>query len=78
MKQAQSQAVLRTLKVRRMLHDGTARQRREAAGLSQQDVADALGVDAASVFRWETRRRTPRRALALRYADLLDALDARH
>ena len=75
MREAQSQAVLRTVKVRRMLNDGTARERRKAAGLSLQDVADAIGVDIASVYRWETRRRTPRRDLALRYADLLDALD---
>jgi transcriptional regulator with XRE-family HTH domain len=66
--------VLRVVAARRMLADGSARQRRVAAGLSLRDVAEALGVDTATVWRWETHRRAPRREAALLYADLLEEL----
>jgi len=34
---------------------------REAAGLSQQQLADALGVTRAAISHWETGTRSPRR-----------------
>lgn len=47
---------------------------RAAAGVSQQQVADELGVDRVTVARWEGGQRRPRGALLSRYVDLLDAL----
>lgn len=50
------------------------RQLRETVGLTQQDVADALGVTRACVAYWEMGRRTPRRENAGRYLALLNRL----
>ena len=47
---------------------------REAAGVSQQRLADELGVHRVSVARWELGQRRPRGRLLVSYADLLDAL----
>lgn len=47
---------------------------RERSGLSKRDVAEALGVSLAAVCRWENGRRYPRRAVAARYAELLNRL----
>lgn len=54
-----------------MLASGEARQRREDLRLSQREVADAAGVAAGSVHRWESGERLPRAALALKLADIL-------
>jgi transcriptional regulator with XRE-family HTH domain len=47
---------------------------REQAGLSQGDVARVLRVDRASVSRWESGDREPRRRFVSAYAALLDQL----
>jgi DNA-binding transcriptional regulator YiaG len=47
---------------------------RAAAGVSQQRLADELGVCRVTVARWEIRARTPRGEIRLRYVDLLDQL----
>lgn len=47
---------------------------REAAGVSQQRLADELGVHRVSVARWELGLRRPRGRLLVAYTDLLDAL----
>lgn len=44
------------------------------AGAAQQDIADALGVSSVAVSRWELGERSPRRDLAVRYAELLEEL----
>jgi transcriptional regulator with XRE-family HTH domain len=49
---------------------------REAAGLSQRDLADELGVSEATISRWESNVTRPRRADALRYRRLLDKIEA--
>jgi transcriptional regulator with XRE-family HTH domain len=49
---------------------------REAAGVSQQRLADELGVHRVSVARWELGLRRPRGRLLVAYIDLLDALRA--
>lgn len=59
---------------RRLAADGTARQLRQAAGLSLYDVARDLGVGAGTVSRWETHQRVPRGDAAVRYAGLLAEL----
>jgi DNA-binding transcriptional regulator YiaG len=63
--------------VRAKAEAGTARSIRVAAGLSLREVADELGVGASTVFRWEKGERRPRGNAALRYADLLEALQRR-
>lgn len=47
---------------------------RRAAGVTQQQLADELGVDRVTVARWELGHRTPRGELRRRYVDLLEAL----
>ena len=47
---------------------------REQAGLSQHDVALALGIDRATVSRYESGQRAPRRRLVARYISLLARL----
>jgi len=47
---------------------------RHAAGITQQQLADELGVDRVTVARWELGQRTPRGDLRRRYVDLLEAL----
>ena len=47
---------------------------RERAGLSQQDIADVIGVSRPAVTRWESGLRLPRTAARARYAELLERL----
>lgn len=47
---------------------------REAAGLSQQELADAIGVSQGAIQHWELGRRTPRGKLLDRYVEALTAL----
>lgn len=59
---------------RRLPPPAIARGIRDAAGVSQQQVADELGVNRVSVARWELGVRVPRGELRLRYVELLDEL----
>jgi DNA-binding transcriptional regulator YiaG len=47
---------------------------RQDAGLSQEDVAGAVGVTRAAVSRWETGDRRPRGDLLVAYSELLQGL----
>ena len=47
---------------------------RQDAGLSQADVAEAIGVTRAAVSRWETGDRRPRGDLLIAYSELLQGL----
>lgn len=47
---------------------------REAAGLSQQEMAEAVGASRAAVGYWENGQRCPRGALLDRYVEALNAL----
>jgi len=47
---------------------------RLAVGLSQQDVAQAVGVDRASVARWELGSREPTEPWRSTYQQVLDEL----
>lgn len=60
--------------VRAFARSGAARSIRIAAGLSLPEVAEACGVVACTVYRWERGQRAPRGKPALRYAALLDSL----
>ncbi|MFE4055583.1 helix-turn-helix transcriptional regulator [Streptomyces sp. NPDC059096] len=52
-------------------------QLRLAAGLTQQDVADAVGVKRLAVVRWELGKSTPRRPQRDVYRHLLKRLAER-
>ncbi len=41
------------------------------AGLTQQDIGDALGVTRVAVFYWENGQRLPAGDMAVRYLSLL-------
>ncbi len=66
---------LRLARLRRDVKLGRARAIRQTSGLSQSEVARTLGASRGAVSLWETGRRAPRGALALRYAALLESLD---
>ena len=51
-----------------------ARAIRQAAGVTQQRVADELAINRVTVARWELGERSPRGELRLRYVELLDTL----
>lgn len=53
---------------------GAGRSVRLAAGLSQRDIARALGVTQGTVLRWERGEAHPRLEVAARYALLLQEL----
>ena len=66
---------LEEARLRRRLPDPQLRRLiRERVGLTQHDLARALGIDPASVSRYESGRRMPRGGLLQRYAALLDRL----
>lgn len=50
------------------------REAREAAGMSQQEIAQIVGVSKQAVSHWEAGIRTPRGALLYRYAEAVRAL----
>jgi DNA-binding transcriptional regulator YiaG len=60
--------------VRTRIKSGEARQIREAARLTQSELARSVGVDHTTLCRWESGERLPRGEAALRYAALLDRL----
>jgi DNA-binding transcriptional regulator YiaG len=51
------------------------REIRQRLGVTQQRVAEAVGVHWTTVARWESGQRRPRGAAASRYYDLLRRLD---
>ena len=63
---------------RQLLASGEGRRIREAAGISERQLAAQVGVTVGALSRWETRGRRPRVAHALKYleavADLLAVL----
>ncbi|WP_327069242.1 helix-turn-helix transcriptional regulator [Kitasatospora sp. NBC_01302] len=53
---------------------GERRRLRKESGLSQQDIAEVVGVNRAAVSQWERGVRTPRGPLLDRYVEALRAL----
>ena len=47
---------------------------RIASGATQDEVAEAIGVDRATVSRWESGSRSPRGDIRRRYAEVVDVL----
>lgn len=67
--------ILRLVKLRELAASGEAQRIREAARLTQGEVADVVGVHKATISRWESGgSRIPRGRTADRYADLLEKL----
>ena len=64
-------------RLRRLPEPSIRRALREHHGLSQGQLARLLGVDRASVSRYESGERTPRPSVAERYLDVLERLAAR-
>jgi transcriptional regulator with XRE-family HTH domain len=62
-------------RIRQEAKSGRARMRRQNAGLSLRDLAAALGVDPATLWRWETGRSIPRATAALQWAEALQEVD---
>lgn len=50
------------------------REIRQRAHLSLRDLAAAIGVDSATLWRWETGHVRPRAAAALRWVETLEAI----
>lgn len=69
--------VLRLAAARTAAATGEARRLRQDAHLSLADVAATCDVDQATVHRWECGKRRPSLPAALRYAILLEGLQAR-
>lgn len=61
-------------RARRLPPPQLAKAIRMAAGVSQQRLADELGVHRVSVARWELGQRRPRGRLLVSYGALLDQL----
>ncbi|MFF5707400.1 telomere-associated protein Tap [Streptomyces sp. NPDC012794] len=59
-------------------HPDERKRLREAAGLSQDQIAKALSVRRETVTSWETGRTSPRPPKRAAYARLLEGLAARH
>jgi DNA-binding XRE family transcriptional regulator len=63
-------------RIRALAASGEARAIRERAGVSQAEVAKAIGVVPSSVTHYENGCRVPRGDVALRYGRILDRLEA--
>ncbi len=59
---------------RRLPPAAVRRHLRERAGLVQDDLARAVGVNRVTICRWETGARTPRGEVLRRYVEILDRL----
>jgi predicted transcriptional regulator len=67
----------RQARLRRLPAPSIRRALRVHHGLSQGQLADLLGVDRASVSRYESGERSPRTVIAERYLDVLERLASR-
>lgn len=67
-------ALVEEVRAARQFRPRVAKAIREAAGISQQRIADELGVHRVSVARWESGERRPVGEIAGRYFALLDGI----
>lgn len=65
---------VRLARVRRLAASGEARRIRQAANVSQSEIAAEIAVHEATVSQWENGKQCPRGAAALRYLEELEAL----
>lgn len=59
---------------RALARDGGAESIRLTAGITMTEMAEAVGVSPATIWRWEKGHRHPDRRSALKYLRVLDAL----
>lgn len=71
MKSAQ---LLVLLWIRELSRTGAPREARLRAGFSLSEIAVAVGVSPATIYRWETAQRRPTGLAAVRYARLIQSL----
>jgi HTH-type transcriptional regulator/antitoxin MqsA len=69
-------SILDTVRNHRLPPPKVAQAIRRAAGVTQQQLADALGVHVITVGRWEAGTRTPRGELRDRYREVVEELRA--
>lgn len=69
--------VLKIVRARDTATSGEARRIREAAGLSLNELARAVGTSGTVVASWENGTHRPTGLLAAAYVDLLDELAER-
>lgn len=69
--------LLERIEARRLPTLRERRRIRKDAGLTQGEVADALGVEPITISRWERGKARPRGEQARRYRELLEALEER-
>jgi DNA-binding XRE family transcriptional regulator len=62
--------------VRASAANGEAKRIRERHRLTQQEIADAIGVSPSAISRWEAGDRLPRGQAAKQYAAVLRTLEA--
>lgn len=62
----------------RRAKDGTGRSIREQADVPQTLLAAYVGVSAATISRWESGQRKPRRAEGAKWAQWLNEQERRH
>jgi DNA-binding transcriptional regulator YiaG len=62
------------LTIRRLQDTGQARRIREQAGVSVALLARSIGVQEATIWRWETGRSRPREDAALRWLEALQRM----
>ena len=67
--------LISTVRARRRLPGPAARRLlRARAGLTQEEIAEALGVTRAAISRWETGNRNPRGPMLESYLVVLERL----
>jgi DNA-binding transcriptional regulator YiaG len=66
----------RLARARHIAASGEARRCRQQAGVTLHEIAEDLGVNTMTVWRWENGKRRPRGEAALKYVALIDKLAA--
>jgi DNA-binding transcriptional regulator YiaG len=67
-----AQSAKALIRIRHLVKKSRLAELREDLGLSQSDIARALGVHPSQVSRWEADRQRPRPAHAVALLELLD------
>lgn len=67
----------RLSRIRELAASGEARRIRIESRLSLPELASAVGVGVSTMSRWERAQRRPQGSAAMRYADVLHALQKR-
>jgi DNA-binding transcriptional regulator YiaG len=62
-------------RARSLAASGEGRSKREGVSVTMRELASAIGVDAATLSRWETGTTAPRGPAAIRWLDALETLE---